>query len=58
MPTTGDNSLLHSPVINALRVLHEQGCIPIFNYEIRLSKHYTTKPATMYRSLRIQGNEI
>ena len=31
---TSDNWLLHSPVIKALKVLHEQGFIPVFNYDL------------------------
>jgi len=31
---TGDNWLLHSPVIKALKVLYEQGFIPVFNYDM------------------------
>ena len=30
---TGDNSSLHSAVIKAPKVLHEQGFIPVFNYD-------------------------
>jgi len=30
----GHNSLLHSPVINALKVLREQGFIPVFNSDL------------------------
>ena len=32
---TGDNSSLHSPVIKALKVLHEQGFLPVFNYALQ-----------------------
>jgi len=31
---TGDNTSLHSPVIKVLKVLHEQGFIPVFNYDM------------------------
>ena len=30
----GDNSLLHLTVIKALKVLHEQGFIPVLNYDL------------------------
>ena len=32
---TGDTSALRSPVIKALEVLHEQGFIPVFKYDLR-----------------------
>jgi len=32
---TGGDSPLHSPVIKTLKVIHEQGFIPVFNYDLR-----------------------
>jgi len=45
---TGDNMSLHSPVIKALNVLHEQCFIPVFNYDMimRVCLLYTNVSAS------------
>ena len=56
---TGDTSLLHysfSAVIKALIVQHEQGVIPVFNYDLRKCVNAYSIPMTIYQLRQQKSN--